>query len=527
MTSQDIGERPGVGQRGARPALDQAAVFAAALLAGSALALLLAFARAPSSADLLVPRRPFYFLFDPLVRAQQSPQGRLAVSWLGLLLLAGAAGLLLWRVGAAIFGGRGAVEAGVPAARGGGWARLARTAGCVVGLMLIGSMARASMAAILDVIQNAWFAPASVDVAEPAVAFLAAFVVVFAAARAALALIHAVSGERRTACACDDLASLGQASRAGGSGAPRRGREALKAAGWCGAVAACWLACGVAAVAHDSGKSLAEAAGIPAGPAGHRTVIVLTEADAPRYEVRDIQPGAAGVAEYSPESLAKLLGLGGRSSVHARSALRHAYTGCAELSDADGMRRAASKALEAGDPLAGLLLLGNLGHAPATPANLGMLDALADEGRWRVGAHAAAMLTFAYARFQKPDKAAYWLKRASEGNAAIPAGLLDLPKPVRPAKVRGRLAGGEGLDVALYARAQGLSAELAAMALAASTTAGAKGAFEFDGIGPGDYFLAVSFPGARPASGIRVSGHKGDIRVEGKDVAVPPLTILR
>ena len=79
--------------------------------------------------------------------------------------------------------------------------------------------------------------------------------------------------------------------------------------------------------------------------------------------------------------------------------------------------------------------------------------------------------------------------------------------------------------MAIYGRELSSPADLSPAALSASTTADAEGGFEFDAIGHGDYFLAV-FRG-KPASGIRVSGHRGDIRVAGKAVSLPDITVRR
>ncbi|MBI4679314.1 MAG: carboxypeptidase regulatory-like domain-containing protein [Elusimicrobia bacterium] len=506
----------------------------AALAAGLGVSVMLTLSRVPASADFLLPRRSFYPFFAAFMRARQTPGLRFAVSWLALVLIVGAVGLVLWRIAAVHLEAHSAAAA----RRKTGWVPLAAR---LVGCLLIAAAARAALSAWLDVLQNAWFAPESLSPAEPVLALALASGTAFLAARACLAMGGQVlAGAGRSPSAEGGLAMGGQVLAGAGRSPSAEGGLALvdggfpavsgggsrgswkAAAVWCLSVLLCWFAAAAVAAGYGGRLTMALAAGIPAEPSGRLAVIVLTD----DYEVRDVPLGVPGVADYSAESLAELERFGARRSVHRLAALRHACAGRALLGDADGMRKAAFESLQAGDPLAGLILLGNLARAPVSPANLAMLESLADEDRWRAGPHAAVALAAAYARFDKPQKAAYWLGRASQGSSAIPAGLLALPDAdSRPAKVRGRLIAGAGLRVALYARDSAVPADLSPMALAASATTDGKGRFEFDGIGPGDYFLTVSFPAVKPASGIRVSGHRGDVRVAGKTVTLPPITL--
>ena len=235
--------------------------------------------------------------------------------------------------------------------------------------------------------------------------------------------------------------------------------------------------------------------------------------------------------------------------MHRLSALRHVVWGRALLGDADGMRKAAFESLLAGDPLAGLMLLENLRRAPVSPANLALLDSLSDEARWRVGPHAAVALAAAFARFGKPDKAAYWLGRASQGASAIPAGLLGWPaaagapekelrrplgwptrqgpigSPAVPPRSERRLVGGAGLSVAIYGRELFLAGGPLARGPLGVHDRGRRGRLRVRrhrarGLLPGGFR-------GKPASGIRVSGHRGDIRVAGKAVSLPDITVRR
>ncbi|MBI5882370.1 MAG: hypothetical protein HZB91_04625 [Elusimicrobia bacterium] len=507
------------------PSLTDAVVAALSSAAlGLAVAVMRTLSRVPASDDLLLPRRAFYPFFAFFIKAQASPAVRGALSWLALALTLASLLLVLWRLWAGFKRGRSGAM-GVSRGR----APWLAAVGLLAGSLAFAALARSSIATFLDMLQNAWFLPESLDIREPPLAFVLSAVPVFLAVAAILSL----------------------AETAFSSGPWKTARPWKTACGWTTALAACWLAAMIMAQGYGAGLSLAQSSGTSVGTPGSAFILVLTEKGIPDYSVREAPLAVPGPVERAEDDLAGLERFSRLRSLQRLPALRHAYTGRAALADADGMRASALAALEAGDPLAGLLLLGSLSHAPANKDNLRMLETLADEKRWRVGPHAAFLLSAAFARFGVADRAGYWLGRASQGDAGIPAGLLVSPDSAKPSKVRGRFVfegaavpvsgsrqrggsgKGEGLRVALYSRDRAIPADLSAMTLAASTVLDAKGGFEFRDMPGGDYSLALLLGTAESSTGpfragpargsLRVSGHKGDIRVEGKDVSLAPI----
>lgn len=457
--------------------------------AGLAVSGMLTLSRVPASADLLVPRTVFHPLFGAVMKAQASPVLRGAASWLAILLTLAAVVLALRAWSAQVRERK---------------AGLLAVLGTLAGLAVLAAAARSSVAGLLDVLQNAWFPPESLDIREPLAAFLLAGVPVCLAVRAGL--------------------SASYAALAKGSW--------VQPSLWLTSTAACWLASQAAVSAYGGGSTLADAAGIRSGTGGSIHLLVLTEGKAPSHETVEVPLDMPGDVAATEESLALLERFADLRSVHRQAALRLAYTGRALLADAEATRKAAFAAARAGDPLARLLLLGSLAHAPATAGNRELLRGLADEGRWRAGPHAAFLLAKAFARFGDLKAAEHWLGKASLGASGIPAGLLGRPKTARPAAVRGRfvLEGsgrdlGKGLRAALYARERTEPFELSAMTLAASTVLGSKGGFEFKDMPAGDYALVLVLGARRPGRDLRVLGHKGDIRVEGRDVSLAPITL--
>jgi hypothetical protein len=454
---------------------------------------MLALARVPSGTDLLLPRRPFYPVFSLLIEAGARPWARTVASWLALGLTL-AAGLLVLARFVDLVRHRKAGRLAVLAA--------------LLGLLAAGLLARSSLAGLLDVLQNAWFPPESLDILEPLLAFLFAAGTVFLAARAGLA--------------------AAEAGLLTGSW--------MRAGFWALGLVCWWLgSLGLVAV-HGGRSSLAGAAGIPSAPSGIVSLLVLTEGEVPDYSVVEVPLGMPGRLDYSEESLAALERLAGRRSVHRLSALRHVYTARALACEAEAMREAAFRALEHGDPLAGLLLLGSLSHAPATAGNRKLLEALADEGRWRVGSHAAFLLSDAFSRFGDSKRAEALLGKASQVGSGIPAGLLAGSRRAQPARIRGRflldkaasLPGGmrlKGMRVSLYRRDRAMPPDLSAMTLSASTLLDRKGGFEFKDMPAGGYSLALVLGPRPPGRSLSVSGHKGDVRIAGKDVVLAPITL--
>lgn len=341
----------------------------------------------------------------------------------------------------------------------------------------------------LDVIQNVWFMPESLSLLEPLAVFVLYFLVVFL--------------------------SLGALSGGG------------QAWVWSAALVGFALALFSAGrLRYDLGRrNLAEAAGI-FPEAEERTVLVLGEnGGVPEYWTRS---GALS-------SLGTLRGVeaycAGRSTGYTRMALRFLYDAYARRLDAEGLRRALWEGHLRGDPVARVLLLGSLQAAPAGSRAARMLGNLADEERFHFGPAACAELAKAYWRQGDFERASRWEKKAGSG---IPAGLFSLLRgqdKFRPGAILGRVRWKGPVRAALFARryfSARRSYSLAPEDLVDSVDVDSQGKFEFKGLPPGDYYLALSLS-AKDSRGLRLRGHKGDVRVtrDRPNVDLPALELYK
>lgn len=242
----------------------------------------------------------------------------------------------------------------------------------------------------------------------------------------------------------------------------------------------------------------------PPPDAGRLLFVVLTEED-----------GRPGRAAYDlPVAEAPATPLAGVSRLET---LRALYETRAKLMDPKGLRSALMLGVKHNDDLARSLLLAHLSAAPPSPEALGALGALADETAHRIGAVGASRIALAYAHLGDAAQAAVWAKRAEAAPRGIPAGLLDLSGggALKPGRIAGRLEGVRPLRVGLYLKPDpGAPYLLDAAALVASTVPDAKGAFTFNGLAAGRYYLAFAFsPQDRE---LRVHGHRGDLTLDAR-----------
>lgn len=462
---------------------------ACAVAASLALAAAFYLPRLPASLDGLLPRRAGFSLFARLVAAGQTRQGRaaaMAAAYLALLL---AAVSLARRARAAWRRFKPQLTA---AGRG---ERLARAVCALAGFYLLLRAARFGLAAALDLLQNAFYPPESLSLAEPLWTWLAFLVFTAAFLRAAAALLEWTL-----------------------SGGPLALELAREWAGWTAALVAPGLALYLwGAAAYDAGKpSLAAAAALPPPPAGVRRLAILTEAEGkPSQEPFTLALGVPGQSDYSQQRLdaaERFLSRG--RSVYARAARRFLYSGRAFAMDAPGLRRALSAGAAAGDPLARTLLLEHLGCASDSPETRAALDALADESRWRAGALAAERLSSAYARLGDAEAAARWRLRLKSLPGSPAPGLLPEPAASAPrGEISGRVTGLPGGRVALYCRLSEFAPyALGPGQLVDSAPLDAAGRFRFLRLPEGGYFLAVSRdePG-ETGRDLSLLGHRGDI----------------
>lgn len=478
-----------------------------AVLAGLAVSLLLVLSRLPASDDFILPRRPGFALFQAAIRASSSPQGHRAFSWAALLLLAAAGLALLWRLA------RGA-RSSWPALRAmGPWALAGRGGLCLVGLLGLAAAARFASALALDLIQNAWFPPESVDPLETFATWAAVFFPADVFLRSGGALL--------------------------GWGAARGGQAMVLAKVTAGLAAVLLVPTAAlyawGAAAYDiRRRSLAEAAGIEEGARGFRTVVILTEKGGrPANEVHAIELGIPGRSEYSPASLLAAQSYVARPrTVFTRPALRYLYGGYTLQMSPEALRLALFLGHLSDDVLARVLLLDSLAVAPPGAGKALYLGAIADEASYRIGPKGAARIALAYAHLGVRDRAAYWRKRASEGEGGIPAGLLELPEggSLDPGLIRGSVRGAKKVRVGLYSRRDpSMPYALGPAQLVDAAATDAKGRFEFKGLAAGDYFLALAVDSAKPADEkkVRVRGNKGDIRLSPKrpKVELPPIEL--
>jgi len=473
-----------------------------------AVAGILTLERLPPSADFILPRRAGFGVFRAAMRVADSPVLRTSVVWSAAALIGLCALILLWRavreVGAEWLNFK---SRGLPAALG---------AGAFLGGLLVLAWAFRFCASLwVDIVQNAWFAPESVDWREPLCTFAALWVAAAAGLKAAGSLLRWTIREGAPA--------RSQARRAAffGGGLLLAG---LALYGW-----GCWR--------YDLRRgSLAEAARLSSSRPVGRTILVLAEKRGrPEVEARSLEYAPAGKTDFSSESLAAVERYAsGPRTVFTLPALRWLYWGYTIEMRAEDLRRALLLGHRLGDPLARLLLLESLIVAPPGPQTAGLLDSLADERRYRIGTRAAARMAIAYARLGMKERSAYWERRAALGEGGIPLGLLPLPRSqgaLSPGLLRGRVRGARLVRVGLYARGDRYAPyELGPGQLVASASVDRRGRFSFRGLGAGDYFLALVFDSpSGEGRQARLSGHRGDIRLDARrpSLVLPELAIRR
>ncbi len=443
-----------------------------AFAASLALTAVFVLPRLPPSLDMILPRRAGFWLFS----AAMSRKNGLEIGALGLLALSLiAAAVPLWKRRRNLRAAAASKRAGAALL----W---------LVGLVFIG---RLCVAAAVDLIQNAWFLPESVDLREPLLTWALCFCALFLFLRAAGSVL---------------AWSLDRDAKA-------------RAAAWSAALLALGLS--VRALSfnrYDAGKnSLREAAGLSAGSRFTRTFVVLTEkSGAPDYEVHQLEIGVPGQSEFSPESLGAVARyVMTRPSVFRLAGLRYLYGGCTMEMDPAGLRAALAAGHTLGDPAARVLLLENLAFAPPNEAAAHALSLLSREDEYRIGPLAAAQLAVAFEHLGDSEKAAYWRQRSE-----IPEGLFSKPEPggpLKPGLIRGQIRGARrSARVGLYAhRNPSAPYALGPGQLVDAMTTDRAGRFEFKGLAAGDYFLALylDFDRGRVPQKIRLRGHRGDVHL--------------
>ena len=480
-----------------------------AVASAFAVAGVLTLERLPPSADFILPRRPGFWLFHAAMRVADSPLSRTAVVW-------GAAALILLCALALVWRAAQEVRAEWPALKSGLGLNLGlKACAFLLGLCALAWTFRFCASLWVELVQNAWFAPESVDLREPLVTFAALVAAAAVSLKAAGGLLRWTIREGARA------RSQARRAAAFGGGLLLAG---LALYGWAGA-------------RYDlRRKSLAEAAGMAPSTPARRTVLVLVEKRGrPEVEVHSLESGLEGEAEPTAESLAAVERYAsGRRTVFTLSALRFLYGRRTMEMRAEDLRRALLLGHRLGDPLARLLLLESLAVAPPGPQAAGLLDCLADERSFRIGGRAAARFAVAYARFGLKERSAFWEERAALGEGGIPLGLLPLSKSrgaLKPGLIRGRVKGAPGVRVGLYVRGDRYAPyELGPGQFVASALADGRGRFAFRGLGAGDYFIALAFDSAPGETRqARLSGHRGDIRLDARrpSVVLPELTIRR
>lgn len=443
----------------------------AAAAVGAAVAIQLFLERLPPNADMILPRRPLFFIYEFAMGLRGNPHYSSLISLFCSTLLIFSGVLFVRRVWKEY-------QLAVPGAR------LAWLALALVLILLPAAAAGALLRAILDILQHSWFKPESLDIREPAWACVAAALAAFLLWNAAVSLLSVCLTTRTR-------------------------KAALRAFGHNALLIVAALGASNAAqnrFAESSGE-LSDVVGIPSEPLDQRGVLVLTEG--PRggdYEVQVLALGAPGSLDYA---------------------------GYTVRMEAGPLRQALYLAHQKGDSLARLLLLENLTRAPIGEQAARLLDAMSDESSHRVGPRAAAMLSRAYSHFGLSEKSAYWREAAQSDKGGIPAGLLALSEAPLNGVIRGTLSGLGQVHAALYYHGDpAIPYSLGPSALVDSSSTDARGRFEFKGLPAGDYFLAFSFnprrgsPRALPlgkcymGSGGRapcisfISNHKGDIRLD-------------
>lgn len=472
------------GRKAAAPAPERA-LDACALLAGLLVGAAVYAPRLPADPAFLLPQKAGGGILLAFASVLRRPWAPAALSYAALLAVALCALALGWSVVAR-------AKKGPPVSR----ALLA-----VAGAAGVAVLARLTLVTWLDVVANAWFMPESLDLREPLL-LAGLFCGVFALAlRAASAF----------AVWC--VLSL-------------RNSEAAEWALPAGRLAAAWLTAFAAARGvYDAGFSDLSAAVGGAGEERPALVAVFSGDDG------GPEPKVLAAAQDGDLSAVEAYLDAHPRSVYRRAALGRLYAGCTIAMDASCLRRALSRGLSAGDPYARLLALEHLQSAPAGEEGRALLAAVSDERRFRAGPRAAARLALAAARQGDEEAARRWLARASQGEGALPPGLVELPArpgPLKPGRISGRLRAKGGAVVALYARAHpGQPSLLGPGQLAGTSQADASGRFRFEGLPAGDYYLAAAVTPSGPDSRrrLRVLGRRGDLTLSARRPALDGLSL--
>lgn len=454
--------------------------FIAPSAAAAGITAALAFPRLPPAAESFIPRHAGFWLVRAAMAVAGRPWGAGAFAVFTAACLVAGAAAAAWPVWPR-------TRSSVRALRGRGFGVLAgRLAAGAVGVLVIAAACRLACSLFVEVIENAWFFSQSADLREPLALWLSLALCLALGLRTAAGFWTWILGER------PDL------SAAPAWAAP-------------GAVLLCaWLSFGgFAAWRWDEARpSLGAAAGFVASTPRRRRVVVLVEdGGKPSPELHVVDFAAPGEIDYGENNLAAAEAYVRRgSSVWRLAALRYLYGGQTLQMDAGALRRALSLGAGLGDGLAAATLAENLAQAPLTQEDSGLLESLADERRYRIGARAAASLAKAYRRFAQADRADYWEKRAADGDGAVAPGLLPRPgAAARPGVIEGAAFPWQGARAALYSRPpEGEPVSLGPARLVASSPLPASGRFDFRALSEGEYFLALAFevpvtaPGAFP-----------------------------
>ncbi len=404
--------------------------------------------RLPVTLDFILPRRAGWELFVRGFEALSRPETRRAFTTAVVLLLAAALARFVFLITAAVRGRRWSLRD-----------VLARGFAVALALLLM----RWSFSIWFEVAQKAWFPFGSMNALEPLANLLACSVLVYLAARSALACLAPRPSARRALipwAAANALAAFLAFAVYGAWSAPTPRVD------------------------------------------GRRVFVVLTE-----------EEGRPGQAAYDlPIAAEADLPTGG---VHRLESLRARYEILAKRMDPAGLRRALMLGVKYDDGLARSLLLEHLMSAPPSPEALGALGALADEATHRIGPMGASRIALAYAHLGDAAQAAVWARRGEAGPRGIPAGLLDLTGggALKPGRISGKIEGVRPLTVALYRKTNPAAPYLLdAAGLVASTEPDSKGRFSFSGLAAGRYYLAFAF--APQPGEMTVTGHRGDLSLD-------------
>ena len=454
---------------------------AGACLAGVGVVLAVWIPRLPAAPDFILTRSTGDWLLLPLARVLESQAARAGAAWLALLFMGGSLLLpaaALWRSRRELFSRK---ETAVK------WALFS------LGAIALVICARWGVSSAVDVVENAWFAPESLQPAEPALLLLIAW------GFAAL-LWRALGGWW-------DRVFFRKIER------------------WTLALAVfAFFIDMMGRGLYDAGKrSLAEAARLPVPERRGRLVLIFKEEERrPAVERHEILLGVPEKTQYSSDSLAAVEGYASRrKTVFRRAALRYLYGGYTLQMDAGGLRRVLARGDRDGDVLARALLLDNLAVAPVDDAARSLFASVSDERRVRVGSSGAARLSAAAAHLGLSEEAARWERRAAAGPDAVAPGLLaraGAGEPLR-GRVDVRLRGPrEGLTLALYARpAEGGPYSLGPGQLVADARPGRDGRVRFSDLAAGDYFLAVAVDSQdEQPPHLRATGRWGGLRLSAR-----------